>query len=135
MMMVVNFNYVTSILKIRKSSTGMLIASQKKNILNRLKLLTRTQLSYSVLKEHQVKYFCNFFTPILQFNASYFEEKRRILLRILKNNHEHIIADYTNVLDQVMLYGCKCHNYDINKMILLSTIKFCIDIKKIELLF
>ena len=47
----------------------------------------------------------------------------------LKNIDERIISDNVSILDQILLHGYQNYNHDTNKKILLSTIKFSIDVK------
>ena len=53
----------------------------------------------------------------------------------IKETDEHIITDHKNDLDQILLHENGRYRYDTNRMILLlSTIKFCIDKKRFTLL-
>ena len=56
-----------------------------------------------------------------------FQTERGSLINDIKEIDEHIITDHKNNLDQILLYGNECYRYDTNRMIFLSTIKFCID--------
>ena len=49
----------------------------------------------------------------------------------LKIIDKRIISDNTSILDQILLYVNENYNHDINKKILLSTIKFCVDSKSL----
>ena len=51
----------------------------------------------------------------------------------MKEIDKNIITDHKNDLDQILLYGNGRYRYDTNRMILLSTIKFCIDSKRFDL--
>ena len=62
-----------------------------------------------------------------------FQKERRTLLNDIKEVDENIITDLKNNLDQILLYGNGRYRYDTNRIILLSTIKFCIDSKRLNL--
>ena len=62
-----------------------------------------------------------------------FQTERRTLLNDIKEIDENIVTEHKNDLDQIFLYGNGCYRYDTNRMILLSTIKFCIDSKTFDL--
>ena len=59
-----------------------------------------------------------------------FQTERRTLLNDIK---EIYVTGHKNDLDQILLYGNKRYRYDTNRIILLSTIKFCIDSKSFDL--
>ena len=50
-------------------------------------------------------------------------------------NTDTFYAVNTSILDQILLYGNENYNHDINKKILLSVIKFCINSKRFYMLF
>ena len=47
--------------------------------------------------------------------------------------YENIITDQKNYLNQILLYENERYMYDTNRMISLSTIKFCIGSKRFDL--
>ena len=51
----------------------------------------------------------------------------------MKEIEEHIATNHKNDIDQILLYGSKRYSYNTNTVILLSTITFCIDIKRLDL--
>ena len=57
----------------------------------------------------------------------------RIVLNDIKEIDENIVTEHKNDLDQILLYENGCYRYETNRMILLSTIKFCIDSKRFDL--
>ena len=61
-----------------------------------------------------------------------FQVERTTLLNDIKEIDERIISDNTSMSDQILLYGTDSYNHDTNKKILLATIKFCIDSKRLE---
>ena len=48
--------------------------------------------------------------------------------------NERIVSNNTSILDKILVYGIESYNHDINKNVLLSAIKFCIDSKRIDML-
>ena len=48
--------------------------------------------------------------------------------------NERIISNNTSILDNILVHGIESYNRDTNKNILLSTIKFCIDSKRFDML-
>ena len=111
-----------------------------------LQLLARLWKGPSHLNEHKLKHiFCDFFNPLCACNLKpettshyllwchLFQTEWRTLLNDIKEIDENIVIDHKNNLDQILLYGNGRHRYDTNRMILLSTIKFFIDIKRFDL--
>ena len=107
-----------------------------------IQLLTRLQTGLSHLNEHKFKHnFRYFLNPLCAYNLEpetishyllrchLFQTERRILLNDIKNIEENIVTDHKNNLDQILLYGNGCYVDDTKRMILLSTINFCIDSK------
>ena len=105
----------------------------------------RTDLSH--LNENKFKHsYCDFFSPLCACNLEaettshyllryhLFQRERRTLLNDIKEIDENIITDHKNDLDQILLYGNGRYRYDTNRIILLSTIKFCVDSKRFDLL-
>ena len=103
-------------------------------------------MGLSHLNERKFKYnFRDFLNPLRACNlepeaTSYyllrchlFQTERRTLLNDIKEIDENIVTNYKNDLDQILLYGNGRYRYDTNRMILLSTIKFCIDSKRFDL--
>ena len=94
------------------------------------------------LNEHKFKHnFRDFFNPLCACNlepettSQYFLciHLFQIEWKTLKEVDEHNITDHINDLDQILLYGNERYKYDTNGMILLSTIKFCLDSKRFHL--
>ena len=54
---------------------------------------------------------------------------------MISKKHENIITDHKNDLDQILLYETGRYRYDTNRMILLSTIKFCLNSKSLICLY
>ena len=111
-----------------------------------LQVLARLRTGLSHLNKHKFKHnFRNFLNPLCACNlepetTSYyllrchlFQTERRTLLNDIKEIDENIVTDHKNDLDQILLYGNERYRYDTNRMILLSTIKFCIYSKKFDL--
>ena len=111
-----------------------------------LQLLTRLRLSFSQLNEHKFRHnFGNFLNPLFEcklepeatshfmLRCHLFQVERTTLLNDIKGIDERIISDNTSMLDQILLYGNDSYNHDTSKMILLSSIKFCIDSKRFEM--
>ena len=111
-----------------------------------LQLLTRLRTGLSHLNEHKFKYnFRDFLDPLCACNLEpqatsryllrchLFQRERRNLLNDIKETDENIVTKHKNDLDQILLYGNGCYRCDTNRMILLSTIKFCIDSKNFDL--
>ena len=71
--------------------------------------------------------------PTICYGATYPNKERRTLLNDIKEINEHIITDNKHHLDQILLYGNRRYRYDTNRIILLSTIKFCIDSERFDL--
>ena len=61
-----------------------------------------------------------------------FQKERTTLLNDIEEIYKHIKIDHTNDLDQILLYGNECFNYDTHRIILVSVIEFCIDSKKLD---
>ena len=104
-----------------------------------------TNNTLSLLNERKFKHnFCDFIHPLCACNLEpettphylrrchLFQTERRTLLNDTKQIDENIITDNKNDLDQIFLYGNGRCKYDTNRMILLSTIKFCIDSKRFD---
>ena len=104
-----------------------------------------TNNTLSLLNERKFKHnFCDFLHPLRACNLEpettphyllrchLFQTERRTLLNDTKQINENIITDNKNNLDQIFLYGNGRCKYDTNRMILLSTIKFCIDSKRFD---
>ena len=111
-----------------------------------IQLLTRLRLGFSHLNEHKFRHnFCVFLNPVCEcklepettshfmLRCHLFQVERATLLNNIKDIDEHIISDNTSILDQILLCGNENYNYDTNKRILLSTIKFCIDSKRFDM--
>ena len=111
-----------------------------------LQILARLRTGLSNLNEHKFKHiFRNFLNPLCACNLEpeaishyllrchLFQTERRTLLNDIKEIDENIVTDHENDLDQILLYGNERYRYDTNRMILLSTIKFCIDSKRFDL--
>ena len=58
-------------------------------------------------------------------------KKRRTLLNDVKEVDEHIMTDHKIDLDQILFDGNGRYRYDTNILIFLSSIKFCIDSKRV----
>ena len=110
-----------------------------------MQLLTRFRLGFSHLNEHKFRHkFRNFLNPLCEcklepeatshflLRCHLFQVERATLFNDIKEVDEHI-RDNTSNLDQTFLYGNENYNYDTNKKILLSTIKFCIDSKRFDM--
>ena len=104
-----------------------------------LQLLTRLRMGICHLNEHKFKdNFRDFLNPLcackleLVTKSHYllrchlFQTERRTLLNDIKEIDESIITDHKNDLDLILLYGNGRYRYNTNRMILLSTITFCI---------
>ena len=111
-----------------------------------MELLTRLRLGFSHLNEHKFRHdFRDFLNPLCEcklepettshflLRCYLFQVERTTLLNDIKVINERITSDHTSNLDQILLYGNENYNHDTNKKILLSTIKFCADCKKIEM--
>ena len=111
-----------------------------------LLLLTRLRLGLSHLNKHKFRHnFRDFLNPLCECNlepetkSSYlvlchlFQIERRTFLNDIKEIDEHIITDQKNDLDQILLYENERYRYDTNRMVLLSTIKVCIESKRFDL--
>ena len=111
-----------------------------------LQLLARLRLGLSHLNEHNFKHnFRNFLNLLCACNLEpettshyllrchLFQMERRTLLNDIKEIDENIATDHKNDLDQILLHGNGRYRCDINRTILLSTIKFCIDSKRFAL--
>ena len=111
-----------------------------------LQILARLRTGLSNLNEHKFKHiFRNFLNPLCACNLEpeaishyllrchLFQTERRTLLNDIKEIDENIVTDHKNDLDQILLYGNERYRYDTNRMILLSTIKFCRDSKRCDL--
>ena len=55
-----------------------------------------------------------------------FQIAPRTLLNDIKKTDEQIKTDHKNYLDQILLHGNERYKYDANRIILLSTITFCV---------
>ena len=110
-----------------------------------LQLLTRLRLGFSHLNEHKFRHnFRDFFNPLCDckfepettshflLRCHLFQVERTTLLSEIKGIDERIISDNASVLDQILLYGNESYIHDTNKKIFLSTIKFCIDSKRVK---
>ena len=108
--------------------------------------VTRLRMGLSGLNKHKFKHnFCDFLNPLCACNleaetsSNYllrcrlFQTEQRTLLNDFKEIDLNIIADHKNDLDQILLYENRRYRYDTNRIILLSTIKFCIDSKRFHL--
>ena len=62
-----------------------------------------------------------------------FQVEHRTLPNDIKEIDEHITTDHKNDVDQTLLYANGPYRYDANRMILLCTIKFCIDSTRFDL--
>ena len=62
-----------------------------------------------------------------------FQTEPRTLLNDIKEIDENIVTGHKNGLDQILLHENGRNIYDTNRMVLLSTIKFCIDSKRFHL--
>ena len=104
-----------------------------------LQLLTRLRMGISHLNEHKFKdNFRDFLNPLCAcklepvtksnylLRCQLFQTERRTLLNDIKEIDESIITDHKNDLDLILLYGNGRYRYNTNRMILLSTITFCI---------
>ena len=113
-----------------------------------LQILTRLRTGLSHLNKHKLKHnFRNFLNPLCACNmepettshyllrCQLFETERRTLLNDIKEIYEKIVTGHKNDLYQILLYGNKRYRYDTNRIILLSTIKFCIDSKSLICLY
>ena len=111
-----------------------------------LQLLTMLRLGFSHLNEHKFRpNFRDFFNPLCKWKLEaqttshfllrchLFEVERATLLNDIKEIDERIISNNTSILDQILLYRNDNYNHDINKKILLSAIKFCMDIKRFDM--
>ena len=72
--------------------------------------------------------------PTICCGATYFKQNKP-LFNDIKEIDGHIITDHKIDLDQILLYGYGRCRYDTNRMILLSTIKFCIDSRRFDSAF
>ena len=112
----------------------------------RLQLLTRLQMGLSDLNKHKFKYnFHDFLNPLCACNlepqtTSYylfrcrlFQTERKTLLNDIKEIDENITYHKKLFKSKILLYGNERHRYDTHRMILLSTIKFCIYSKRFDL--
>ena len=97
------------------------------------------------MNEHKFKHnFRDFVNPLCACNlepettshyllrCNLFQTEQRTLLNDIKEIDEDIVDDHKNDLDQILLYGDGRYRYDTKRMILLSTIKFCIDSKRFD---
>ena len=111
-----------------------------------LQLLTRLRLGFSHLNEHKFRHnFRDFLNPLCEcklkpettshfsLRSHLFQVEVATLLNDIKEIDKRIISDNTGILDQILLYGNENYNNDINKKILLSTIKFCVDSKRFDM--
>ena len=105
-----------------------------------LQLLARFRLGFSHLNEHRFRHnFGDFLNPLCKttshilLRCHLFQVERTILLNDIKEICERIISDNTSMLGEILLYGNDDYKHDTNKKTLLSTIKFCIDSKRLEM--
>ena len=108
---------------------------------------TRLRMGISHLNEHKFKYNFRDFPNRLcarswesEATSHYLlpchllQTKQRTLLNKIKEIDENIITDHKNDLDQILLYWNGTYRYDTNRMMVSSTIKFCMDSKRFDLL-
>ena len=62
-----------------------------------------------------------------------YQLERTTFLNEIKEMYERIISDNMSILDQILLYGNENYNHDTNKKVLLSTIKFFINSKRLDM--
>ena len=111
-----------------------------------LQLLTRLRLGFSHLNKHKFRdNFRDFLNPLCEcklepettshflLRCHLFQVESTTLLNDIKEIDERIISNNTSILDQILLYRNDNYNHDINKKILLSAIKFCIDSKRFDM--
>ena len=111
-----------------------------------MQLLARLRLDFSHLNEHKFRNnFRDYLNPLCEcklepettshflLRCHLFQVERTTLLNDIKEVDEQIISDNTSNLGQIFLYGNENYNHDTNKKILLSTIKFCIDSKRLDM--
>ena len=119
-----------------------------------LQLLRRLRMALSHQNEYKFKhYFRVFLNPLCAFilepettsryllRCHFFQTERRTLLNDIKEIDENI-SDHKSDLNQIymgIVYGNLCGNgrnrYGTNRMVLLLTIKYCIDGKRFDLPF
>ena len=107
-----------------------------------LKLLTRPRISLSHLSEHNsniifvtslILYVHAMLEPETSFYLLWchlFQTERRTLVNDIKEINENVIK---NDLHRILLYGNGPDRYGTNRISFLSTIKFCINSKRFDL--